>query len=168
MASIERRRARLVIDGTDVGEMAGVSHDEDGNVSVELVSGVLEVRFFERMVDAVTARLVERIDRVAGELAGAAIEQPKEALVLAALADRIEEKGLPRLAAEVRRLRVETGDVLVVRHPDHVSSAARDGLRKVMGKFLDDLLANGVSAQCLVLPESIGLEHWRLRDDKET
>ncbi len=116
--------------------------------------------------DLVRDLLEAMVQRLAGEgraAAAAAIAEPTDELTLQALADYCEEKQLPELAARVRRLRLEEGDVIVVQPSTPLTSQAMANIRTALDGWLVALESRGTKITGLVVPYGLDLHAFRLK-----
>lgn len=141
---------------------ADVVTDHNHLVPVLQAGGAIDA---DTLLDALwpkfLARLREMAHPEARAMAGAAAEVPGlDELALMALADWLEERQFPTLAAgaKVRRLAVRDGDLLAIECEGVLTPEARKNLRQSMERLFAE---RGRDVVVVVLEEGLKLSHFR-------
>jgi hypothetical protein len=114
-------------------------------------------------LDYLWPHLLERVRstlpvEVRGMVKGATEAPGLDDLSLYALADWLEERQWDDVAARVRRMRIEGGELLVISADRPLSSAALGELRESARRLQDQLKVIGKDVLVLVLPHGLGLQ----------
>lgn len=148
----------------DVARAAKMQVEIDAKVNPKLGKLTLE-----KIVAAVIERLREELPAELRQMCRDVESDPFDQLALAAVADYCDERGLPRTAEAFRRLRFQSGDVLVVKAQAHLSQEAIVRLKRAMEESVVDWLRKqGIEVAVLVLPAEIDLQLLRISKDKES
>lgn len=139
--------------------MSNMNGDPDGNQPRPPFQSAEHARSF---LDYLWPHLLERLrGALPAEVRGmatAATEVPGlDDLSLYALADWLEERQWDDVAARVRRLRIEGGELLVMQSDRPISPSGMSELRESARRLQDRLKALGKDVLVLVLPHGVSL-----------
>lgn len=133
-----------------------------GKLRPPAISAAYAAALAEQLMPLLLEKLREMAPAEARSLAGAAADVPGlDALACKALADWLEERGMPDAGARVRKLPLRDGDLLVIQPPGPMTYEAMQNIREWVGMLERRMRDTGRQVVIAVVPHGFTLLHFR-------